>query len=486
MSEFITAGEGDFFVQTERAEPFAHLTCVGVGDLPLPLGDLTPVYCPDPASKGKFVIAGYISGEPGSGSTTLTRPLSSVVNWLLENDCGFEAFITYACRGTRSLPQNYIVGAVLFGAQPTSTTLAAAVAQQPGDDGRVDTSADITYTDRRLIYRLVAQAQTLENTAAANAIAFLPRTCEDRCGPARGLCKEGYMALDGTQYNSEIKYTKNGGATWTQTAVDPFLYFGGDSLTLVLIETSDAHRAIFGRDAALDEYAEIAYTEDWGATWSNVYVGTQMNQSIQKLFHYGGRIWAACSQGYIYVSDDIADTWSAQESGVESGGQTLNDLVMYSLQVGYSVGNANSFLYTIDGSEWNSRTGPAPLTNLLSVTVNDKGHVFVGAADGTLYVSEDEGLTWVTRRSFGAGSVDWVSFDTTRRYFGGLTYTNAAGVGKCNRSFDGGASWEEPAGQTGAWNSGLNSGFICDQNNIFVVGEPHGGLTFVAKMTPSG
>jgi len=491
MGEFITGGEGDFFVQTERSQPFEHLTCVGVGDLPLPLGDLAAVYCPNPASKGKFVVAGYIQGEPGMGTTTLTRPLSTVANWLLENDCGFEAFVTYACRGTRALPSNYDVGAVLFGAQPTNSTLVAAVAQQPAEDGRVNTTAEISYADRRLIYVLAMQRQALVNTTAANAIAFLPKACESRCGPARGLCQEGFMAMDALgagAYNAEIKYTVDGGANWVITDGDPFYYGIGDVSDVIVIETASGHRVIVSQGSAqAGEYAEISYSEDYGANWVSVWVGVVVNQTIQALCHYGGKLWAAASGGYIYGSADIGDTWVAQESGVETV-LTLNDIVMYSLQVGYCVGDTNTFLYTTNGTEWNTRAGPsATNANLLSVAVNDEGHVFVGAADGNLYVSEDGGLTWATRHSFGAGTVDWIAFDEIHRYFGALVWNDGGtDVGTMYRSIDGGASWNAPAGQAGAWNSILNGGFICDQNNIFVAGETHEGTTLVAKASPTG
>jgi len=492
MAEFITGGEGDFFVQTERSQPFAHLTCVGVGDLPLPLGDLTAVYCPNPASKGKFVIAGYIQGEPGMGSTTITRPLSTVANWLLENDCGFEAFVTYACRGTRALPANYDIGAVLFGAQPTNSTLVAAVAQQPAEDGRIETTAEINYADRRLIYKLAVQRQALTNTTAANAIAFLPKACESRCGPARGLCEEGFMAMDALSvgaYAAEIKYTVDSGATWVITDGDPFYYGIGDVSDILVIETATGHRVIVSQGSAqVGEYAEISYSEDYGANWWSVWVGTTLSQTIQALCHYGGKLWAAASAGYIYGSDDLGDNWTTQEDGTEAPGITLNDIVMYSLQVGYTVGDTNTFLYTSNGSEWYSRTGPsATNANLLSVAVNDKGHVFVGAADGNLYVSEDGGQTWATRRAFGAGSVDWVGFDEIHRYFGGLIWNDGGtDIGTLFRSIDGGASWSAPSGQAGEWNSILNGGFICDQNNMFVVGEQHDGTTLVAKASPMG
>jgi len=495
MGEFITGGEGDFFVQTERALPFEHLTCVGVGDLPLPLGDLTAVYCPNPASKGKFVIAGYVQGEPGMGSTTLTRPLSTVANWLLENDCGFEAFVTYACRGTRALPLNYDIGVVLFGAMPTTSVLAAAVAQQPAEDGRINTTAEINYTDRRLIYQLIMQVQGLDNTTAANAIAFLPKACESRCGPARGLCEVGFMAMDALgvgAYQAEVKYTLDGGANWEITDGDPFFYGIGDVSDILVIETADGHRVIVSQGSAqAGEYAEISYSEDYGANWTSVWVGVDagdLNQTIQALFYYGGRLWATASDGHIYGSADIGDTWVAQEEGVEAPGILLNDIVMYSLQVGYCVGDTNTFLYTTNGTEWNLRAGPsATNANLLSVAVNDQGHVFVGAADGNLYVSEDGGQNWVIRRALGAGSIDWIAFDVIHRYFGALIWNDAGtDVGTLYKSIDGGASWQAPAGQVGAWNSLLNSGFICDQNNIFVVGEVHDGTTLVAKASPTG
>ena len=492
MAEFITGGEGDFFVQTERRLPFAHLTCVGVADLPLPLGDLTAVYCPNPASKGKFVIAGYIQGEPGMGTTTLTRPLSTVANWLLENDCGFEAFVTYACRGTRALPLNYDIGVVLFRAMPTTSVLAAAVAQQPAEDGRINTTAEINYIDRRLVYQLAIQRQGLDNTTAANAIAFLPKACESRCGPARGLCEEGFMAMDALgvgAYAAEIKYTLDGGATWDITDGDPFFYGIGDVSDILVIETADGHRVIVSQGSTQPgEFAEISYSENYGADWDSVWVGAVLGQTIQALFYYGGKLWAAASGGYIYVSDDIGDTWDEQEEGVEAPGIQLNDIVMYSLQLGYCVGNTNTFLYTTNGVEWNARAGPsATNANLLSVAVNDQGHVFVGAADGNLYVSEDGGVNWEIRRAFGAGTVDWTAFDEIRRYFGALVWNDAGtDIGTMYRSIDGGATWQAPAGQAGAWNSILNSGFICDQNNIFVIGEVHDGTTLVAKASPTG
>jgi len=195
MGEFITGSEGDFFVQTRISEPFEHLTCMGVGDLPQRRGNLVVKYWPDPETKGKFIAAGQIRGEPGAGTTTLTRPFSSVANWLLENDCEFMALVTYACAGTRAIPENYEIAAVLFSVWPSVRTLLAAVARGPDEEDRIDTNAEVSYTALLLIYHLTVNQQTVDNTANANGIAFLPFTCETRCAPARDACKEEEMLV---------------------------------------------------------------------------------------------------------------------------------------------------------------------------------------------------------------------------------------------------------------------------------------------------
>ena len=491
-SPYIEGLDGDFFVQTARSENWSHLDCLMVADLPLPLGDLTNIYCPG-FRKGQVRTVGQIRGDPGTGTTTLTRPLSGTVNWLFENRCSFEALITWACEGSREIPENFEVAAVLFGVNPTQPSISAPVVRERGDDVRIDVPVEVSYTGIYLVYHLSVNVVTVSNTAAANGIVFLPEACETKCASARDGCSEGYMALDGTLYDSEVKYTTTG-TSWAQTASDPF-EDGGDAGPIVVFPTWDGHRVIVGRISVSTHLgAEISYSEDWGATWTDVDVSAVVGQVIGRngLFRYGGRIWAACSGGYIYMSSDLGNTWTLQESGTIA--TDLNAICMYSLEAGYAVGDSNGFLYTVNGSDWYARTGPAAGVDLLSVAVNDKGDVFVGAADGNLYRSDDGGQNWLQTDgvtagawlSFGAGSIDWIAFDEETRYFGFLIYNTADPLGTVYRSINGGATWRAPAtGQTGSWNSGLNAGHICDQNHAFVVGEAHGGSTMVAQVEPS-
>ena len=292
------------------------------------------------------------------------------------------------------------------------------------------------------------------------------------------------MGLAGSQDNSEIKITEDG-STWVEGVFDPFLYNGGDAGKPIYFDISGGERVVFPRGSpAVDEYAEVSWSEDRFATDpTDVYVGAVNDQTIQRLRKYRGVAWAAASGGYIYKSVDMCDNWTTESAAVATA-EDLSDIIMYSERVGYSVGRNNAFLYTLNGSTWVAGTGPAVGTDLHTVTVNSSGHVFVGAADGTLYVSVDGGDNWDTRRAFGAGVLQRIEFDIDTRYFGVLIHNTAAPVGTVYRSFDGGATWQAIPGQTATWNSGLTDLHICDQNHIVVVGEAHDGTTFVANAIP--
>jgi len=480
----IFSGHGRFFVQTDITQPFSILTCTGVDDLPMPRGDFTPKYCPDPEHAGKWIITSMIQGEPALPSTTLHKPYNEVYNFLLEENCPFNGLVIHVCEGTAVLPTKFQVATVLFNARMSNSVLAAPVAIDPGNTDRVETNAPLVYTDRRLVYNLQFSRIAVENTADANGVEFLSELCGSDCGSLpRDLCDVGIMGLDGSQYNSEVKMTTDG-STWAETAVDPFLYNGGDAGRPISFSLSAGERIVIPRiSTAVGEYAEVSYSEDRWATKTDVYVGTVDGQTIQRLRKYQGVAWAAASGGYIYRSVDLADTWVADTNG-DATTEDLNDIVMYNTRVGYAVGDNNAFLSTLDGTTWTAGVGPAVAVNLHTVSVNVDGHVFVGAADGNLYVSVDRGATWTTRRAFGAGIVQRIEFDESTHYFGVLIYNTPAPVGKVYRSIDGGATWQAPAGQVGAWNSGLTDIFLCDQNHIVTVGEAHGGTTFIANAVP--
>lgn len=487
-SNFILNGEGNFFLQQELSEEFVWLTCTGVGDIGIPQGDRTPVYCADPLNSGQFQISGFVRGDPAAGTYTLEKPLASTWNVLLEVLCDFQGRINWVCRGNRMNPSNYEVAVVMVGSEFSSKGIANPVRTPEGTMARVNTNGNVEFLTPIVLYRLNISQHTLSNTADGNGIFFMPYRCEDRCGPARGLLEHGLIGCDnpsypGYLYDSDVKKTVDG-SSWAAVATDPYAY-GGGTKGIQIFETIDSQKYVTFRYSQVPGFpAECAISTDGGDTWANVPIGAVNNQAVLGVGMCQAAMFVACTGGYIYSSIDQGTSWTVESAGALTT-EDLRDVRFYNDRQGYIVGDNNVFLYTQDGGNtWYAGTGPAAGVDLLSVAVNRKGFVFVSTNDGRVFYSEDEGDTWTVRVNMGAGSIPWIRFDDAARYIGGFVHNPASGRAYLYRSENGGASWWQIAGMPN--NSGLNWGFIGDANHIAVVGNAHSGSTFVASTAPSG
>jgi photosystem II stability/assembly factor-like uncharacterized protein len=486
MMSFLTNLEGNFFTQTERGKRHEWRTCTGVGDVDYPEGEPSPVYCPDPLNSGLLAIEGYVSGEQGAGTYTLTKPLVPTWNFLWELDCKFVGRVNWVCRGVRKNPANYEIALLLVDSEFRRRGITNPVGFEP-PESRINTNADMVYTTPLMLHRICITRQTVDNDADAYGVHFLPQQCEDRCGPARGLCEYGIIGLDSDDlylYESEIKKTKNGGASWAETALDPYSYGGGTHKVLQMETIDGVIYIVFRGSAVAGIPAECGISDDYGATWNNVFIGEVEGQYVTSMYLSNADIYVGTNDGYIYVSSDQAATWSLQEDGTE-GTEPINWIAFYG-DVGYAVGDGNQFKRTLNnGGDWTSLDGPAADCDLLTVAVNDKGHVFIGTDDGRLFRSEDSGVTFLDQDGnvgawldLGGGTIDALEFDPAANYVGAMLYNTATPVGYLYRSEDGGASW----GRIGNMpdNSGVNDLHMCDHNHIAMVGNVHNGYTFVA------
>jgi len=485
MARFIERSVGNLFTQVDPTEPFEYLTCVGVGNVTIPKRASTSKYEPDPMSSGDFIPVGSIRGDIGRVTATLTRPLSTVNNFLIEQDCEFNSRINWPCLGVdRTVVENYDVAYLFFRGEFNSAEMEQPAVIEPSEDERIMTNGELGSLLGQFIYRLVSERQTLSTTTGANDIAFLPDKCANRCGDRVQVGEIGYAVLDTAGYSpagDSVVRTEDSGGTWAATATDPF---NGtrDVLSLLLIDIgNDGHRVVVtgGPDPGQD--GEISYSEDDGATWNNVTVGTVNNQGINMITRdQRGRVWVCADAGYVYRSNALVTSWTTQEAGVETA-QDLNDIVFYNEQVGYAVGDSNAMIRTTDGDTFGLITGPAVGSDLNSVAVNYLGYVFVTASNGAIYMSTDQGDNWSTLVAAGVYGTDArrIRFDQRLRYFAGLIVDDGSPLGSFYRSEDGGASFREWEVDT---NAGLNGVFVADPNMIYICGEPQGGTTFIGVL----
>ena len=477
--------DGNLFIQTDPSDEFEFLTCTGVGDTTIPKGARTLKYKQDLRRSGKLVASGSIQGVADFANFNIIRPLNTVNNYLQEIDCPFNARLNWACRGTRTILSNYELGAFIIDSAFTSSTISNPLSGGETENDRINTTGDVSGARFTYVYPLAGKRLTMVSTTDVYALAVVPSECASRCGDKVGLGQIVWAGFEETAYTvGYIQVSRDYGATWNHPAGWWPFAVAGDISSIVIVDSASGYRVICARGSAAVGPAEVSFSDDEGATGTDVEVGIVNGQTIQMLRKdLRGRIWAVATDGDIYMSATNGASWSANLGGTVTT-EDLYDIVFYDDNVGYSVGNANAFLVTVDGGlTWTAGVGPSVGDNLISIDVNYAGHIYVTNDDAELWRSTDQGATWELMLDL-AGTMNQVRFDDDFRYFGYLVVDSAAPVGTLYRSEDAGNTWAQigvPA--TDYLNAGINCVAVCDANMAYAGGAPQAATSFVAKFT---
>jgi len=493
----IISSEVPLFVQPDPSEAPEPLTCVGIDDITIPEGDVTLLYNPS-AISGEYEAIDSLVGAADSVTVSLKRMLETVYNYLLEGGkCRSEYRVNFVCEGTSKYTiSNYLLGVLLHGGRFTSRVLVAPAAQSPDEKARINTTGELSALKADFIKRLQSAHQPMTQTQNANEITMLPQSCGTKCGLFRNLCTEGYMVLDTDYagiYGDVVLWTADSGVTWTPTTTGPFAALGRNGTDVEVMLRAGGHRVIVSGGAVPGLPPEIAYSDNGGVNWTNVNpesgAGTGGRGVNRLAWDKLNRLWAAADDGRIYRSLNIGNTWTVSKGAIAPT-DDLNDIEFYTANIGYSVGDSNVVLQTLDGATWNALTGPVPGVDILSVGVNRFGYVFIGTNDARIFRSIDNGATWRNAAGvqnqpiidFSAGSVDKIEFDPNNAYVGYALWNDATPNGTVKRTEDGGVTWiSGEIRLTTPANAGLYGIHVCDANGLFVVGDTVGGTTFSAR-----
>jgi photosystem II stability/assembly factor-like uncharacterized protein len=275
-----------------------------------------------------------------------------------------------------------------------------------------------------------------------------------------------------------IIISEDGGTSWVAAAADPFAVAEAASAVICIPLDLTSSRIIVARGTAdAGNPAEIAYSDDGGATWHLVNVGAVNGQYVLAsgaLFSLDPyHTWLATSDGYIYFSPDAGLTWTAQTAGTLTAEDLRGVMFEETGGVGYAVGDNNAILYTQDeGDDWAVLTGPAgkATDEIYALFVVDKLHVWIGYNDGELYYTANAGTTWYERVWSGLSNTGQIADITfTSELEGWLIHNTAGPVGSLWRTIDGGYTWQQVAAMP--TNAGLNALLGCGTNHIQVVGN---------------
>jgi photosystem II stability/assembly factor-like uncharacterized protein len=511
MADYFTDFNGLIWVQPDgpNTEP-KPLFCHNIGDLDSPLGDVTTTVCRGPF--GDWNTANRTQGGPSSSTFTVESWLRKTRGWLqkqVERRCQIPVYVHWTECPPDNVFLNYDTGRSMRNGLITSNGMSDMVMTM-GEEGLTATNVGQSfefngepmppfYWKLVLTIRSVAEAEQLRDIAFCNAA-----RCDGPCGSLEDICTDGIIAADMTAAAAaDVWFTTNGWSSGAAGAGNPFAADEAVASACCVYMDKDSVRHIVVRgttDGA--NPAEIAYSDDAGATWTTVNVGSTNGEyalhggALFALNHDAGNIWLCTDQGNVFKSEDGGVTWTDQNAPTPVGGAEGLMCVRfaderYGMCVGGTTGASSVFLYTDDGgAHWNLGTGAAAVL-LTGVSVIDNIHAWVTTEGGALYYTNDYGTNWTARALTSTpdalGDVHFIN-----QYVGatgGFETVSGDELGTIWRTFDGGWSWEEYQHDT-AFDSGatygVNSVYVCDINHIYGVGEPVDSLGLIMELSAKG
>jgi photosystem II stability/assembly factor-like uncharacterized protein len=488
-TKYFVAGEGALWIQPDgpNTKP-QFLGCHELGDVTIPKGTLNLMYCPDPSKPKAYKVVGSYRSAPGAITTSIEVLMSKVADYLERVDCPVPIFIHKVECGRKDVFAAYQRSVVLVDAEVTSRGLSGMVSRDPDAEGESMQNFDIEAQDYFDAFGLSIERQSTTETEALNDIHFCgDEICEGDCGEAQSICELGYAVGDaaaGSPSNQANVLETEDGSTWAATSTNPFGAAEDIAAVSCFSIGGGNTRILVGRGSTdAGNPAEIAYSDDGGATWTNVNVGSVNGQyfmgrdSIFVLDIYN--IWAVTSGGYIYFSGDGGATWTAQESGVITAGDYYG-ISFANADDGFAVAAADIIARTVDGgATWSAVTATGGAGDLLTVKTISQLRAWVGDDEGDLYFTKDGGTTWTSRSFSGSGSGEVRDIEFYNDYVGALIHNSATPVGSVHVTIDGGYTWQAITTPT---NTGLNSIFICSPYLMYAVGEVQGSTAVILKV----
>lgn len=486
-AEYFNARMGVIWVQPggPNSECFP-LACHDLGDIAEPQGDITTKYCPDPANVEEWVPVLQSQGPPGRPTTSITTHVGKTSDWLeRQKRCVMPVYINQRHCGRADTFLNYDRYFSMKHNLFTDKGLTNLVSRE-GTDASEQSFGLSAVPEVVRIFPLKLNRQDTAETDALNDIAFCndPR-CAGPCGPAQDVCQLGYAVADGAALlTANVERTADGGVSgWAATATDPFGAAEIIASDVCFDLDQDTRRLVVGRGTAdVGNPAEIAYSDDEGATWTLVNVGAANGEFFfwnGALFALDRRhVWAGLNSGDLFFSSDGAQTWTEVVTA-NAGVEEITYIHFADEMHGLFVGDQNIVYYTEDGGvHWAGLVGPNPATRLNCCSVIDPYRYWIGDAGGQLWFTADGGTTWTERVGFtGAGTLTGINdVMFIDEYHGAFVATwTAAGPlykGSIYRTWNGGHDWERLTPVDDTFDSGgFNAVWMCHPNLIFAVGE---------------
>ena len=429
--------------------PYYH-SWAAAGSVEQPVGDITRVEAPSLTEYGAFDVVGEVLGAEENATITITlqdRMSASEVLAYARRRCPFDIQIHQgSCQDPRDFDSGWDKIRVFERARATSYSTSELGSLESGDVEKITEELEISALEYYEILPMTyAEKATSEVTNEIIAITVCDKPSCGDCNNASNGCSKVFAisAPAGTSpgLGAEVVFTDDGFATAGDTPITT-LAAGQDPDDAVcvganLVVVSNAATG-FGI-----HWAPSADILDGTETWTKVVTGLVAAHYPTCITTASPRdTWMGGDGGYIYFATDPINGVVVQDAGVAST-ENINDIYAYSTKLVVAVGNANTILYTTNGSSWAAIAGPAALAgvNLNCVTVRKETEWWIGAANGTLYYTLDSGAHWYLQAFPGSGAGEVLAIEFASDTVGFLSHMTAAPLGVILRTISGGNTW---------------------------------------------
>jgi photosystem II stability/assembly factor-like uncharacterized protein len=448
------AGPGRSPVYVEYGRP---------GTLRWGISDTTAIEVPDGDRYDQFITIDEVQGaeqKPQLGWVNrMTMGEVSIFRQLRDLGCPADVQVHYGvCENPRDFDSGYQMVQILEeGRTDYNTDDLGALAS--GERNPVNENG--TFTGRRWIDIVPISFAEQDGAGVESPVIDIAicdsASCSGECGSGSDGCQKVFAVQD----DGAVFYTSNGGSTWGADAVDGISTDVPSGISCVGTDV-----VVISEDSEGHYWASRDDILSGTSTWQAVTDGYVAAKGPRALFSLGATVtWIVGAGGYIYFSSDIESGVEVQDAG-NATVQDLNAIHAVDALHAVAVGGSNAVVLTANGGQsWASITGPVGGQALNAVWMRSTTEWIVGVANGTLWYTDDSGVTWTQiALPSGGSTITDIKFATPS--VGYLSRQTSGTKGQILRTINGGRTWKLPSGINAiGQNDKINKLAVCGNAN---------------------
>jgi photosystem II stability/assembly factor-like uncharacterized protein len=203
-------------------------------------------------------------------------------------------------------------------------------------------------------------------------------------------------------WDDDIKYTEDGGDTWSDMSVGTGVYYYTD------IQFWDEDNGVISAKMNSGN-DKIWYTEDGGDSWTEA---TGISIGIIAMgYADADNVFAVGSEEDIIKSSDGGKTWSLNHDGTDPDNDPLLGIHFYDADFGIVGGMDGKLKITTNGgSSWTTTQIASNYPSFYGVYCFNTDSAYVAGTDEIIYKTTDGGTTWSSMNGGGNSSLYQFSF----------------------------------------------------------------------------